>query len=98
MLAWSLGYCKLTVPYALELQKAFLFLTLERSFQKQWVSLSLIESALCLRYSFGNHYNASSSDNMVAMIVVGPVARGLILQPSSSVVSELLLLTLAMLM
>jgi hypothetical protein len=39
------------------LQKAFLFLTSERSFQKRWVSLSSIESALRLRYSFGDHYN-----------------------------------------
>ncbi len=39
------------------LQKAFLFLTTERSFQKRWVSLSSIESALCLRYPFGDHYN-----------------------------------------
>ncbi len=39
------------------LQKAFLFLTTERSFQKRWVSLSSIESALRLRYPFGDHYN-----------------------------------------
>jgi hypothetical protein len=39
------------------LQKAFLFLTTERSFQKRWVSLSSIESALPLRYPFGDHYN-----------------------------------------
>ena len=39
------------------LQKAFLFLTMERSFQKRWVSLSSIESALRLRYPFGDHYN-----------------------------------------
>jgi hypothetical protein len=39
------------------LQKAFLFLTTERCFQKRWVSLSSIESALRLRYAFGDHYN-----------------------------------------
>ena len=39
------------------LQKAFLFLTTERSFQKRWVSLSSVESALRLRYPFGDHYN-----------------------------------------
>jgi hypothetical protein len=39
------------------LQKAFLFLTTERSFQNCWVSLSSIESALRLRYPFGDHYN-----------------------------------------
>jgi hypothetical protein len=39
------------------LQKAFLFLTTKQSFQKRWVSLSSIESALCLRYPFGDHYN-----------------------------------------
>jgi hypothetical protein len=39
------------------LQKAFLFLTTERLFQKRWVSLSLIESALRLRYPFSDHYN-----------------------------------------
>jgi hypothetical protein len=39
------------------LQKAFLFLTTERSFQKRWVSLSSNESALCLRYPFGDHHN-----------------------------------------
>jgi hypothetical protein len=32
-------------------------LTTERSFQKRWVSLSSIESALRLRYPFGDHYN-----------------------------------------
>jgi hypothetical protein len=39
------------------LQKAFMFLTTERCFQKRWVSLSAIESALRLRYTFGDHYN-----------------------------------------
>ncbi len=39
------------------LQKAFLFFTTERSFQKRWVSLTSIESALRLRYPFGDHYN-----------------------------------------
>jgi hypothetical protein len=39
------------------LQKVFLFLTTERSFQKRWVSLSSIESALRLRYPFTDHYN-----------------------------------------
>ena len=39
------------------LQKAFLFLTKERSFQKRWVSLSSIVSALRLQYPFGDHYN-----------------------------------------
>ncbi len=43
------------------LQKAFLFLTTERSFQKRWVSLSSIESALRLRYPFGDHYNFEKS-------------------------------------
>ena len=32
-------------------------MTTERSFQKRWVSLSSIESALRLRYPFGDHYN-----------------------------------------
>ena len=39
------------------LQRAFIFLTTERSFQKRWVSLSSIESALRLRYPFRDHYN-----------------------------------------
>jgi hypothetical protein len=39
------------------LQKAFLFLTTERSSQKRWISLSSIESSLRLRYPFGDHYN-----------------------------------------
>jgi hypothetical protein len=39
------------------LQKAFLFLTAERLFQKRWVSLLSIESALRLRYPFSNHYD-----------------------------------------
>jgi hypothetical protein len=39
------------------LQKAFLFLTTERSFQKRWVSLSSIESALRLHYPFSDHHN-----------------------------------------
>ncbi len=43
------------------LQKAFLFLTTERSFQKRWVSLSSVESALRLRYPFGDHYNFDKS-------------------------------------
>jgi hypothetical protein len=34
-----------------------MFMTTERSFQKRWVSLSSIESALRLRYPFGDHYN-----------------------------------------
>jgi hypothetical protein len=39
------------------LQKAFMFLTTERCFQKRWVSLSAIQSALHLRYTVGDHYN-----------------------------------------
>jgi hypothetical protein len=39
------------------LQRAFMFLTTDRSFQKRWVSISSIEAALRLRYSFGDHYN-----------------------------------------
>jgi hypothetical protein len=39
------------------LQKAFMFLMTEPCFQKRWVSLSSIASALRLRYTFGDHYN-----------------------------------------
>ncbi len=40
-----------------------MFLTTERSFQKRWVSLSSIESALRLRYSFGDHYNFTKTSH-----------------------------------
>jgi hypothetical protein len=39
------------------LQRAFMFLTTDQSFQKQWVGIPSIEAALCLRFSFGEHYN-----------------------------------------
>jgi hypothetical protein len=51
------GNIAMSTSKTVVLQKAFLFLKTERLFQKRWVSLSSIESALRLRYPFSNHYD-----------------------------------------
>ncbi len=54
------------------LQKVFFFLTTERLFQKRWVSLSSIESALRLRYPFGDHYNFDKGVLSMSLVKLHP--------------------------